>query len=110
MVLGRFQSRPEEAPAPAIPAPSAARSPLPVLNPRVEEASDRIPEQIDLAELQRLQGSGEPVMVLDVRTLRSLEASDATAKGAVRIDPERAVQEAERLHLPKEAWLVAFCA
>jgi hypothetical protein len=31
-------------------------------------------------------------------------------KGAVRIDPERAVQEAERLHLPKEAWLAAFCA
>lgn len=109
MVLGRFKGRPAEAPAPA-PAIPAARSPLPVLNPRVEDASARIPEQIDLAELQRLQASGEPVIVLDVRTLRSLETSDATAKGAVRIDPERAVQEAERLHLPKEAWLVAFCA
>ena len=111
MVLGRFRSQPVEAPAPAVSAPSAAvRSPLPVLNPRGEEAQARIPDQIDLAELHRLQASDEPVIVLDVRTLRSLETSDATAKGAVRLDPERTVQEAERLHLPREAWLVAFCA
>jgi hypothetical protein len=31
-------------------------------------------------------------------------------KDAVRIDPERSAKEAERLQLPREAWLVAFCA
>ena len=115
MVLGRFKGGSSEkaAPVPAVSAvsePVAARSPLPVLNPRGEETQARVPEQIDLAELQKIQAGGEPVLVLDVRTLRALEASDTTAQGAVRIDPERAVQEAERLHLPKEAWLVAFCA
>ena len=119
MVLGHFKGRPPgeaaqppDAPAAArtLPAPPAARSSLPILNPHGEETPDRIPERMDLAELQRLQGRGEPVIVLDVRTLRSFEASGAVAKGAVRIDPERAAQEAERLHLSKEAWLVAFCA
>ena len=121
MVLGRFKGRrPEEADhaphasdipdVPAVPNPPAARSSLPILNPHGEETPARIPERMDLAELQRLQARGEPVIVLDVRTSRSFEASGAVAKGAVRIDPERAVQEAERLHLLKEAWLVAFCA
>ena len=116
MMLGRFKDRSRvtavRAPAapPVAPEPPAARSRLPVLNPHGEETPARLPEQIDLAELQRLQAVGEPVVVLDVRTLRSLEASDAVAKGAVRIDPERSVHEAERLYLPREAWLVAFCA
>lgn len=69
-----------------------------------------VPEQIDIPELQRLEAAGEPVVILDVRTLRALESSDSIAKGAVRVDPERPVQEAERLKLPREAWLVAFCA
>jgi NhaP-type Na+/H+ or K+/H+ antiporter len=118
MVLGRFKDRQrEEAPqAPAaapqapIPEPPAARSPLPILNPRVEEAPARIPERIDVEEMRKLQGLGEPVVLIDVRTQRSLEASDAAIKDAVRIDPERAAKEAERLQLPREAWLVAFCA
>jgi sodium/hydrogen antiporter len=82
-------------------------SALPVL-PAAETGS--LPESIEIPELQRLQASGEPVIVLDVRTLRSLESSDLKAVGAIRLDPERPVQEAERLQLPKEAWLVAFCA
>lgn len=69
-----------------------------------------VPEQIDIPELQRLEAAGEPVVILDVRTLRALESSDVTAKGSVRVDPERSVPEAERLQLPREAWLVAFCA
>lgn len=69
-----------------------------------------LPESIEIAEMQRLQAAGEPVVILDVRTLRSLESSDLRAVGAVRVDPERPVQEAERLKLPREAWLIAFCA
>jgi NhaP-type Na+/H+ or K+/H+ antiporter len=109
MVLGRFKGQPQKEETQP-PEPPAARSSLPILNPHGEETPARIPERIDLAEVQRLQARGEPVVVLDVRTSRALEASGAVAQGAVRIDPERAVQEAERLHLPKEAWLVAFCA
>jgi len=73
-------------------------------------APEPLPDSIEVAEMQRLQAMGEQVVVLDVRTLRSLESSDLRAVGAVRLDPERPVQEAERLKLPREAWLIAFCA
>ncbi|HEX5715908.1 MAG TPA: cation:proton antiporter, partial [Thermoanaerobaculia bacterium] len=73
-------------------------------------APESLPESIEIPEMQRLQSAGEPVVILDVRTLRSLESSDRRAVGAVRVDPERPVEEAERLKLPKEAWLIAFCA
>ena len=69
-------------------------------------AGDHVPEKIGVAEMLRLQEAGEPVVVLDVRR----SPNEQTAKGAVRVDPERPVQEAQRLHLPREAWLVAFCA
>jgi sodium/hydrogen antiporter len=76
----------------------------------VQLAPERLPESIEVTEMQRLQVTGEPVIILDVRTVRSLESSDLRAVGAVRVDPERPAQEAERLKLPKEAWLIAFCA
>jgi len=72
--------------------------------------SGKPPEKIDLPEMLRLQTAGEPLIVLDVRTARSRDTSELIAPGTVRLDPERAVQEAEHLSLPKEAWLVAFCA
>jgi hypothetical protein len=50
------------------------------------------------------------VTILDVRTARSRATSGQMAPGTVRLDPERAAFEAERLQLPREAWLVAFCA
>jgi NhaP-type Na+/H+ or K+/H+ antiporter len=89
----------EPSPAPASPRPS----PLTVIR-------EAIPEKMGLEELRALQDRGEPVVLLDVRTARSLEGSDTTARGAVRIDPERPAKDAERLQLPREAWLVAFCA
>lgn len=110
MMLERVMGRSGKALPPAPPAAPATRSALPIVNPGREETPGRIPEQIDVPELRRLVAAGEPVVILDVRTLRALESSDTTAKGAVRVDPERSIQEAERLHLPREAWLVAFCA
>lgn len=104
MFAGR--RKPEE--IPIKPRPASARSAAPLLP--VAEEEERLPETIEIAEMQRLQAAGEPVIVLDVRTLRSLESSDRKAAGAARVDPERPVQEAERLHLPREAWLIAYCA
>jgi NhaP-type Na+/H+ or K+/H+ antiporter len=105
MLLGRRAVPP---PSPLPPQPPAPRKSLPVLPP--EEAPQTIPQRMGIEELKALQASGELVMILDVRKTRSFEASDITAQGAVRIDPERAVAEAERLRLPREAWFVAFCA
>jgi len=67
-------------------------------------------QQISLEELQRLQSSGKRVIILDVRTDRSIEGSDVQAKGAVRLPPEQVVQQARELKLPKDAWLIAYCA
>lgn len=97
------------------PAAEPPRAPLLPAAPRSEvrgEAPSALeaPEKISIDEMRRLQAAGEEVIVLDVRTARSYETSGQVAPGAVRLDPERASFEAERLRLPREAWLVAFCA
>ena len=73
-------------------------------------AVDVSSQSITFEELQKLQGAKEPVIILDVRTDRSLETSDYKAKGAVRINPDHAALEAREMNLPKEAWLIAYCA
>jgi sodium/hydrogen antiporter len=109
MLVGRRAGPPGE--KPTAPVEELARKPvLPILGDAKVEPGRPIPEKIGIEELRALWDAGEPVVILDVRTQRSLEGSDATARGALRLDPERAVQEAKRLHLPQRAWLVAFCA
>jgi hypothetical protein len=81
-----------------------------VEKPSVPTVPGNVPEKIDVAGMLRLREAGEPLVILDVRAARSYETSGQVASGTVRLDPDRAVQEAERLHLPREAWLVAFCA
>ncbi len=115
MVLGRRAAAGPSAPAePAAeaspPAGSEKKPVLPILASAAPPAGDRIPERLSIEELRALWDAGEPVVILDVRTQRSLETSEATARGAIRLDPESAVQEAKRLHLPIGARLVAFCA
>ncbi len=63
-----------------------------------------------LADLDRLQKSGDEVILLDVRTERSRDTSDSQAAGSVRMPPEDVVAQARKLDLPKEAWLLAYCA
>jgi sodium/hydrogen antiporter len=107
MVLGRLKA--PSAPPTAAPAPPD-RS-LPIAEPAGPAAPEGpIPEQIDIPGMLRLQAAGEPVVVLDARSLRTYEADENTARGSIRLDPERSVQEAERLRLPRDAWLIVFCA
>jgi sodium/hydrogen antiporter len=119
MLLGRraveTSGTPSQAaaePAPPVSSPVEPRkSALRVLAPEEAEVAGReIPERIGIEDLRALMNAGEPVVILDARTERALEASDKTAEGAIRLDPDRPVQAAERLGLPKEAWLVVFCA
>lgn len=67
-------------------------------------------ERISIDEVLRLQQSGEPVVIVDVRTDRSLETSDFQVKGAIRLPPDHVVERARELNLPKDAWLIAYCA
>ncbi|MCM3874441.1 MAG: cation:proton antiporter [Pyrinomonadaceae bacterium] len=67
-------------------------------------------ERISIDEVLRLQLSGEPVVILDVRTERSLATSDQQIKGALRLPPDHVVERARELSLPRQAWLIAYCA
>jgi NhaP-type Na+/H+ or K+/H+ antiporter len=67
-------------------------------------------QTITLEELERLRRLNEPLILLDVRTERSLETSESMAQGAVRMPPEHVVAQARELKLPKDAWLIAYCA
>jgi NhaP-type Na+/H+ or K+/H+ antiporter len=67
-------------------------------------------ERISMEEVRRLQESGTPVIVLDVRTDRTYESGDLHAQGAIRLPPDQAVRRATELGLPRPAWLAAFCA
>jgi sodium/hydrogen antiporter len=111
MLLTRFgpKTEPVEPPAPPPqPLPEAAREfrSLPVM----ETAPSLGTQSITLEELDQLQKSGDPVVLLDVRTERSRDTSDFQATGSVRIVPENVVVQAKDLKLPKEAWLIAYCA
>lgn len=68
------------------------------------------PELITFEELNKLSAAGLPVHLLDVRSLRGYAASPLAATGAVRVRPDRAVESAAGLALPREDWLVAYCA
>jgi rhodanese-related sulfurtransferase len=67
-------------------------------------------QSITFEELEGLQDSGDQVVLLDVRTERSRDTSDLQAKGSVRMLPENVAIQAQKLKLPKEAWLIAYCA
>jgi NhaP-type Na+/H+ or K+/H+ antiporter len=67
-------------------------------------------EYIELSELRALQHGGVPVVVVDARTQRTFDESEFLAQGAVRLDPDRAVLEAETRKLPRDAVLAVFCA
>jgi NhaP-type Na+/H+ or K+/H+ antiporter len=68
------------------------------------------PELITLGELAKLQAAGAPVRILDVRTERSYDSARVRGAGAIRLDPTRAVESAASLALPREDWLIAYCA
>lgn len=115
MLLARFcKEKLQEEPSPeATPTAPEIETPAPV-PVQIQTAAAAIPEvsseTVTLAELDRLQKSGEKVIVLDVRTERSIETSDSMAQGAIRMPPEHVVEQARELKLPKEAWLIAYCA
>ncbi len=102
---------PDEEPITEVEEPQNSRS-LPVISEEEPARSDvEVGEQsITIEELRRLEQSGQQVIILDVRTDRSLETSEQQAKGAVRMPPDHVAIEAKELKLPTTAWLIAYCA
>jgi NhaP-type Na+/H+ or K+/H+ antiporter len=77
---------------------------------RAKNASDAASDQSDVVvtvdQMLDLRKTNENVIVLDVRKA----PDDQMARDSVRVSPDRAVQEVSNLQLPKDAWLIAFCA
>jgi NhaP-type Na+/H+ or K+/H+ antiporter len=80
------------------------------LSAPTEEAKNVGSQSISMDELRRLWQSKEPVVILDVRTERSIEDSPLQAAAAIRLPPDNVVERAKELGLDKNAWLVAYCA
>jgi sodium/hydrogen antiporter len=105
MLLARIAPKAESEEPPA-PEPLTESRSLPVVEP--SQSVGR--QSITFQELKQLQESGAEVIILDVRTERSREPSDLQAQGSVRMPPDNVVAQARDLQLPKEAWLIAYCA
>lgn len=88
--------------------------PIKITGSRAPDAKGESPkigsQSISIDELRRLWQAGEPVVILDVRTERSLEGHETQARGAVRMPPDHVAERAKELGLKKEAWLIAYCA
>jgi len=112
-LLARFCKKPKEEEAVPESEPVAPQ-PKPVMETRslpvIESPQSVGTQSITLDEFEQLQKSGENVILLDVRTERSREPSETQAKGSVRMVPEGVVAQADKLKLPKDAWLIAYCA
>jgi NhaP-type Na+/H+ and K+/H+ antiporter len=78
----------------------------PLEDENLEESAVRT----SVSELRQLQQSGAPILILDVRSDRNFESSEFQAQGALRISPDQAVQRIAELQIPRQTWLIAFCA
>jgi NhaP-type Na+/H+ or K+/H+ antiporter len=107
MLMTRFGRKRELVPVePPAPEPVTEPRSLPVI-----ESGETVGAQsVTLEEFERLQKSGDRVILLDVRTERSRDTSDFEAEGSIRMPPENVVLQAQKLRLPKDAWLIAYCA
>jgi sodium/hydrogen antiporter len=108
---------PEVAPATTVFAPPGRPPPAPIAfgrrpAPRAADGAeaDTRGERITLEAVERLRAAGEPVILLDVRTDRTYDSSDFAPVGAIRLHPDLPAREAAAHNLPRDAWLIAFCA
>ena len=115
MLLARFcKEKAKQEPGPEVEAAGPLAEPQRIAPAAVQIISETTGEPgaqtVTLEEFERLRRLGEKVILLDVRTERSLETSESMAQGAVRMPPEHVVDHARELKLPKDAWLIAYCA
>lgn len=73
--------------------------------PRAEQAGF-----IDLAQVEELERENAPLVIVDARSERSFNESPDLPRGAVRLHPDRAVADAQRAALPRDATLAVLCA
>jgi hypothetical protein len=92
--------------------PDRTAAPVPIADdngpPAVAVENDE--ERISVKEVRRLQLSGAPVVILDVRSEPSFGDSAFQAQGALRMLPDQVVRRIAELNVPRQTHLIAFCA
>jgi len=99
-------SGPAKAPAPLSRSASAVKPVVAAQSPIPGDSAPRI----SLEEMQALQAKGEPVVIVDARSIRSYDGDTMMARGAVRISPDDPVRDATEKRLSQRATLVVYCA
>lgn len=102
----RGVSGPAKAPAPLSRSASAVK---PAAAAQSTVPADSAP-RITLEEMQALQAKGEPVVIVDARSIRSYDGDTLMARGAVRVSPDDPVRDATEQRLSQRATLVVYCA
>ena len=77
---------------------------------RTAAAVDVVPERITIEELRALQAKGEPVTIVDSRSLANYDSDSVTAAAAVRVSPDDPVRDATQQRLSQRSTLVVYCA
>jgi hypothetical protein len=106
MILAWTARRSKRAKASAAPVDAPAGEPAAVGADHLAPESGQL---VTIDEMRKMMDAGEHVVMADVRTERTYETSDLKAAGAVRLDPEHAVHDAEALDLARTAWLIPYC-
>jgi NhaP-type Na+/H+ or K+/H+ antiporter len=88
----------------------AAAVAQPALSKQVAATEEPAPLRITIDEMRALQAKGEPVIIVDARSIRTYDADPLEAVGAIRIDPEDPVRDATEKRLSQRATLVVYCA
>jgi NhaP-type Na+/H+ or K+/H+ antiporter len=97
--------------SPQTPSDAAGNCPLP--SPSEQSSPPDSPasgsEYLDLTQLSELGRAGTPVIIADARTERTFNDSELDIPGAVRLHPDHAAADANRLKLPLGAVLAVVC-
>ena len=98
------------------PPASLSTAPIDTATPKTNDGAPRPiatandSDRISIEELRALQSSGAPLLIVDVRAETSFNSSAFQAQGALRIPADQIVRRITELNVPRETWIITFCA
>jgi NhaP-type Na+/H+ or K+/H+ antiporter len=87
---------------------AAVAEPVPLA--RLRGTEEPAPLRITIDEMRALQAKGEPVVIVDARSIRTYDSDPLEAAGAIRLNPDDPVRDATEKRLSQRATLVVYCA